>query len=338
MELEFSFDALGVIIATAQNAMATMAAIGQRLAAVLWSITVLLTLSVMIAGGATGGLAYIIRAIIWGGIVVGGLALWPTVVSESYATIQEASVAISGRDLNALEVARRGWDIFMRTYDHGFTWQNIMPWNAVPAAMIVLAGLGIAVIFAALSLVIAVAIVQFFIGAVVAPLVIPFILAGPLAGFGMTLVGFILSSVVYLTALSVIISLGEAVFLDAAIPGPDEALTFGDLGAVAVASAVVLFLAWRGSSFAAQITRGASGGTGMTGIFGTLAGLALGSAGAAAAGSAAGGPAATGAAARGGSGGGSPGRGSGGGDGGSRGPSPRGTSYRGQVGRLSHVM
>jgi hypothetical protein len=287
MEIAGSFDVLQSIIEACRQAMAVTAEIGRELAAVFWSMAVLFTLSVMIAGGASGTMAYIIRAIIWGGIVIGGLMLWPTVVvDELWASVHEISMWISGRELNPVATAERGWDLFLRAYDAGVTWQMVLPWNWPAASAILGAGLGVAVIFLGLALLLAIAIIQFFIGAAIAPLMIPFVLAGPLAGFGYTLVGFMLSSLVYLATMSVIITVGESVFIDATLPGPDEILMIGDLGKVAAASLVVFFLAWKASSWAAQITRGASGGTGLTGIIGTFAGMAMGRGAGAATGSA----------------------------------------------------
>jgi type IV secretory pathway TrbL component len=286
MDLSGAFAILEALIDACLSAMAVTAEIGRELAAIFWSTSVLFTLSVMIAGGASGVAAYIIRAVIWGGIVIGGLMLWPTVVEELWASLNELSVWISGSEFNPLATAERGFDLLKRTTDQAMSWNLLLPWNWPTAIMIIGAGVGIQAIFLFLSLVLAFGILQFFLMAGVAPLMIPFVLAGPLSGFGMTLVGGMLSSLVYLASLSVIITVGEAAFTEATIASHDEVLTFDDMWNVTLASLAVLLLAWRGSAWAANITRGASGGTGLTGIFGTLAGMALARGGGAAAGTA----------------------------------------------------
>ena len=229
----------------------------------------------MIAGGVGGAVGTAVRYIIWGGLALGALAAWPTVIQAVFDTTQVISVEISGAPFNGTEVAARGFAILARAIDQATSLSTLLSLEVLDGLFIVFAALGIFIIFLAASLLTAIAIVKFWIQAAVAPFLLGLIFFSPLAGVGWMALTGPLSTMVYLITLSVILNVGGAAFSEAVFPGPDELLVLADVFTTAAAAAVVLFLAWRSSSWASDIVRGAAGATGVTSLITGVAGAGL---------------------------------------------------------------
>jgi TrbL/VirB6 plasmid conjugal transfer protein len=313
--MEGTFDVLGVLIQFLQGAMQQTAQIGLQLALGLATLAFLLRVAIAIAGGASGITGAAVHYLIMGGLYGTFLSGWPAIVNILFQSVQDLSAVISGSALNPIATAERGFDLFLRTLDQGFSWALLLPQNLVAAGLLPFVGFGVFLIWLVMALTVAAAIFLFFASAVIAPVLMGLLAIPPLAGFGASAIGAVLSSTAYLAILSVIISAGEALF-NASVPGPDETVTLTTLGNAAVSALVVLWLGIKASNYAATITRGASGGTGISGLVMTAAGFGLSRApGAAAAGTTIASRSGGGAVVAGGGGGGSAAAGAGGGGG-----------------------
>ena len=335
-----ALDVVGELIRLAREGMVVVQDIAFRLGATIATISLLFALAVRIGGGASGAAAMILQWIISTGILVGGaLTFWPVIMDRTMETAQAIAGAFGG-PISAIDVIEKGYNIFARVIDNGIQGSIWNPVNIVQYFLAISAGIGLMLLHAALSLIYASAVISFWVGGAILPILIPVAMISGPSGVGMGVFAFVIAAMVRIISLGVIIGVGGGMVENTIVPGPGEEQTLFDLGAAVLSMLVMVYLAFIASSWASAFARLASPTSSLTGLISTVAvggtALASGAAAAAVVGQAAAGIAAGGAA-RGGSGGGSAGGASGGGAGTGRGPSPRGTSYGGQVGTLNHV-
>jgi TrbL/VirB6 plasmid conjugal transfer protein len=290
-----ALDILSALIAQAQSFLDVVADVGLRLGSAIATIALLLGLSIRIAGGAQGTVGHVLSWIIQTGLILGALSFWPRIASESFATAEEIVRMTTGAELSALDVLERGFDWHARIWEHamaGSIWiivQSLFAAMSMGTAALLVLGAHIVV-----SLVLAASILQFWLGAAILPLAIPFFFVPGLQGIGGQAFAFMVAATLRLIFLGVIIGAIREVFLDIALPDFQETITVTDVFAAGLASVVAGYLAWVSSTWASVLTRGAVGSTSVTSILASAAilgagvrGTGIAPAGAAQAGSAA---------------------------------------------------
>jgi hypothetical protein len=275
-----ALDILSTLIAEAQGFLQVVADVGWRLGAGIASITLLLGLSVRMAGGAQGTIGYVLGWIVQSGLVLGAISFWPLVADESFNTAEEIVQMTTGAELSALDVLERGFDWYARVWEHamaGSVWnllQSLLMALSLGAAAFLVLGAHVVV-----SLVLAASILQFWIGAAIMPLAIHFFFVPGLQGIGGQAFAFMIAATIRLIFLGVIIGAVREVFLDLALPDFQTTATITDVFAAGLASIVAGYLAWVSSTWASVLTRGSVGSTSVTSILASAALLGAGARG-----------------------------------------------------------
>jgi hypothetical protein len=177
----------------------------------------------------------------------------------------------TGAELSALDVLERGFDWYARVWEHamaGSVWnllQSLLMALSLGAAAFLVLGAHVVV-----SLALAASILQFWIGAAIMPLAIPFFFVPGLQGIGGQAFAFMIAATIRLIFLGVIIGAVREVFLDLALPDFQTTATITDVFAAGLASIVAGYLAWVSSTWASVLTRGSVGSTSVTSILASL--------------------------------------------------------------------
>ena len=256
---------IAAMVLVAQDLLIITSEVAWRLAATIAGAALILAAAIRVAAGGGGIVPYVIQWIIGTGLVLGLLAFWPTIMVESFNTADEIARLFGADGITALDVIARGYAVFARVVGSGITGSI---WNALNPAYYssIVIAFFILLVHVFLSLIMAAAILQFWIGGAALPILIPFVFVNGLSGLGFSVVVFVATSVVRLIVLSLILTIGQDTILDVLVPDADSLVTLLDLVTALLGALVILYLAWQASSWATTIARGSIGGTGITGL------------------------------------------------------------------------
>lgn len=264
------FSLLDIVTPLRMQAMEVMtltAQIGWRLGVIISSAGIILAVSIRIAGGGGGIVPMVVTWIISTGLVLGAVSYWPAIMQESFSTASEVASMMGGSGIQTLDVLERGADQFNRLFRASAAQLSIMsPESWAVAVQMNVLGLWILLMHVATSLVLAGAILEFWIVGALLPLILPFALVSGMQTLGMGALVWAAGMTMRLILIAVVLSVTTDLIGQQIVPGPSEEPDVTRSVGATLAATVGAFLVWQAASWGRGVIQSAAGANSITAL------------------------------------------------------------------------
>ncbi|WGF91090.1 hypothetical protein [Marinivivus vitaminiproducens] len=240
--------------------------IGWRLGVVIASVGVILAISLRIAGGGGGIAPMLVGWIITTGLVLGAVSFWPAIMQESFNTANEVSTLIGGSGVQMLDVLERGADQFSRTVRAAAAQMSLWPQSWIVAGQMVVLGVWIFLMHIATSLVLAAAILEFWLVGALLPLILPLALITGMQGVGLGALIWAAGMTIRLVLIAMVLAATTDLVAETIIPAPTEEPDITLYYIAVVAATVGTFLVWQTASWGRNVIQASAGASSITAL------------------------------------------------------------------------